>query len=63
MRATYQLARAQGAGKVISTAWLSWEAYGHNGYFKSLKENVHFYNTRDTLSGRSSRSTLMLTNH
>ena len=23
--------------------------YGHNGYFKSLKEIVHFYNTRDTL--------------
>lgn len=25
------------------------KAYGHNGYFKSLKEFVHFYNTRDTL--------------
>ncbi len=25
------------------------KAYGHNGYFKSLKEVVHFYNTRDTL--------------
>jgi cytochrome c peroxidase len=24
--------------------------FGHNGYFKSLKEIVHFYNTRDTLS-------------
>ncbi len=23
--------------------------YGHNGYFKSLKEIVHFYNTRDRL--------------
>lgn len=23
--------------------------YGHNGYFKSLKEIVHFYNTRDLL--------------
>lgn len=23
--------------------------YGHNGYFKSLKEIVHFYNTRDVL--------------
>ena len=22
-------------------------AYGHNGYFKSLEEIVHFYNTRD----------------
>jgi cytochrome c peroxidase len=26
------------------------KAYGHNGYFKSLKEIVHFYNTRDTLA-------------
>jgi cytochrome c peroxidase len=25
------------------------KAYSHNGYFKSLKEIVHFYNTRDTL--------------
>ena len=25
------------------------KAYGHNGYFKSLKEIVHFYNTRDLL--------------
>jgi cytochrome c peroxidase len=25
------------------------KAYTHNGYFKSLKEVVHFYNTRDTL--------------
>lgn len=25
------------------------KAYMHNGYFKSLKEIVHFYNTRDTL--------------
>jgi cytochrome c peroxidase len=25
------------------------KAYGHNGYFKSLKAVVHFYNTRDTL--------------
>ncbi len=23
----------------------------HNGYFKSLKAVVHFYNTRDTLNG------------
>jgi cytochrome c peroxidase len=23
------------------------KAYGHNGYFKSLKQIVHFYNTRD----------------
>jgi len=23
------------------------QAYGHNGYFKSLEEIVHFYNTRD----------------
>ncbi len=26
------------------------KAYGHNGYFKSLKAIVHFYNTRDTLA-------------
>ncbi|TFH40066.1 MAG: cytochrome C [ANME-2 cluster archaeon] len=26
------------------------KAYGHNGYFKSLKEIVHFYHTRDVLS-------------
>ncbi len=26
------------------------KAYMHNGYFKSLKEVVHFYNTRDTLA-------------
>jgi cytochrome c peroxidase len=25
------------------------KAYGHNGYFKSLKRIVHFYNTRDVL--------------
>lgn len=25
------------------------KAYGHNGYFKSLAEVVHFYNTRDAL--------------
>ena len=25
------------------------KAYGHNGYFKSLKEIVHFYNTRGVL--------------
>ncbi len=25
------------------------KAYGHNGYFKSLKSIVHFYNTRDIL--------------
>jgi cytochrome c peroxidase len=25
------------------------KAYGHNGYFKSLKEIVHFYSTRDLL--------------
>jgi cytochrome c peroxidase len=26
------------------------KAYAHNGYFKSLKAIVHFYNTRDTLN-------------
>jgi cytochrome c peroxidase len=29
------------------------KAYMHNGYFKSLKEVVHFYNTRDVLPGCS----------
>jgi cytochrome c peroxidase len=32
------------------------KAYGHNGYFKSLKEIVHFYNTRDTLPTCASKS-------
>jgi cytochrome c peroxidase len=27
------------------------KAYGHNGYFKSLEEIVHFYNTRDVGPG------------
>jgi cytochrome c peroxidase len=27
------------------------KAYAHNGYFKSLKALVHFYNTRDMLNG------------
>ena len=26
------------------------KAYGHNGYFTSLKKIVHFYNTRDVLA-------------
>jgi len=26
------------------------KAYGHNGYFKSLEQIVHFYNTRDVLN-------------
>lgn len=26
------------------------KSYGHNGYFKDLKQIVHFYNTRDTLA-------------
>jgi cytochrome c peroxidase len=29
---------------------VSVKAYGHNGFFKSLKEIVHFYNTRDVMS-------------
>jgi hypothetical protein len=32
-----------------ATALTPGQAYMHNGYFKSLKEVVHFYNTRDTL--------------
>jgi len=33
------------------------KAYTHNGYFKSLKEIVHFYNTRDKTSSLSARRT------
>lgn len=32
------------------------KAYMHNGYFKSLKEVVHFYNTRDVLPRCEARS-------
>jgi cytochrome c peroxidase len=27
------------------------KAYGYNGYFKSLKSIVHFYNTRERKDG------------
>jgi cytochrome c peroxidase len=30
------------------------KAYGHNGYFKSLNQIVHFYNTRDVLGSCTS---------
>ncbi|MFB2939187.1 cytochrome-c peroxidase [Aerosakkonemataceae cyanobacterium BLCC-F154] len=33
------------------------KAYTHNGYFKSLKSVVHFYNTRDTIPTCPSRMT------
>lgn len=33
------------------------KAYGHNGYFKSLKSIVHFYNTRDVLDECTDRFT------
>lgn len=33
------------------------KAFGHNGYFKSLKEIVHFYNTRDSLERCKNGST------
>lgn len=33
------------------------KAYGHNGYFKSLKRIVHFYNTRDVLPACSAAMT------
>jgi cytochrome c peroxidase len=33
-----------------STGFL--KAYMHNGYFKSLKEIVHFYNTRDRVDAK-----------
>jgi cytochrome c peroxidase len=32
-------------GQAASPAFV--KAYGHNGYFTSLKKIVHFYNTRD----------------
>jgi len=32
------------------------KAYGHNGYFKSLWEIVHFYNTRDILPSSDTQS-------
>ena len=35
------------------------KSYGHNGYFKSLKEITHFYNTRDVLPGCESRPDLI----
>jgi len=38
--------RIRPAGTVVGEAS---KAYGHNGYFKTLREVVHFYNTRDTL--------------
>ncbi len=38
--------RARPAGVVLGEAS---KAYGHNGYFKTLREVVHFYNTRDAL--------------
>lgn len=36
-------------GKWDATLGTKAKAYGHNGYFKSLKGIVHFYNTRDVL--------------
>jgi cytochrome c peroxidase len=33
------------------------KAYGHNGYFKTLKSIVHFYNTRDVLPRRQPNDT------
>jgi cytochrome c peroxidase len=32
------------------------KAYGHNGYFKSLQDVVHFYNTRDVANAGSPAS-------
>ena len=32
------------------------KAFGHNGYFKSLNEIVHFYNTRDVLGSCEKKS-------
>ena len=55
-RVDYQAYAAENYGKhkvptlrnVDSRPWPGFvKAYGHNGYFKSLKGIVHFYNTRD----------------
>ena len=39
---------AKGSCEANSTPDCIIKAYSHNGYFKSLKGIVHFYNTRDT---------------
>jgi hypothetical protein len=43
----FRTVTARNADKRLYPEFL--KAYGQNGYFKSLKEFVHFYNTRDTL--------------
>jgi cytochrome c peroxidase len=57
-RPDYALYAAQNVGKVKVPTLRNVDkrpsegfikAYGHNGYFKSLEEIVHFYNTRDVL--------------
>ena len=52
-RPEYQVQAAANMGKhkvptLRNVGKGSSKAYGHNGYFKSLKGVVHFYNTRDT---------------
>ena len=37
------------------------KAFGYNGYFKSLKEIVHFYNTRDVHGRYEKRCNVPLT--
>jgi cytochrome c peroxidase len=43
----YQVPTLRNVDKRPSEAFV--KAYGHNGYFKNLRDVVHFYNTRDLL--------------
>ena len=43
----YQVPTLRNVDKSTSEGFI--KAYTHNGYFKNLKEIVHFYNTRDVL--------------
>jgi cytochrome c peroxidase len=45
---TFQVATARNADRRPYASFV--KAYTHNGFFKSLKELVHFYNTRDVLA-------------
>lgn len=44
---TFQVATARNAAREPHAGFA--KAYSHNGYFKTLKQLVHFYNTRDVL--------------
>jgi cytochrome c peroxidase len=45
---TFQVATARNAAKMLYPTFE--KTYMHNGYFKTLKQVVHFYNTRDVLA-------------